>query len=103
MATTRYAIQSSGYSISDYRLTIQIDWPAVATAMGINVSTARMRFRRLEDKIQGATNKTSGADKDVKMAGTPDGDGPVELPKEPEKKKTRLTKRKRTGKGAEDD
>lgn len=102
MATTRYATQSSGYSISDYRLTIQIDWPAVATAMGINVSTARMRFRRLEDKIQRATIKTSGTDKDVKMAGTPDGDGPVELLKEPEKK-TRATKRKRTGKRAEGD
>lgn len=71
--------------------------------MGLNIPTARMRFKRLEDKIQATMEKAPEPAKDVKMTGTPDGDGSGEQPKEPEKKKTRAAKRKRTGKGAEDD
>lgn len=58
----------------------KIDWPTVAKTMNLNVLATRMRFRRLEEKIQTAMNKKANAvadaDTDVHMAGTStDGDG----------------------------
>lgn len=58
----------------------KIDWPTVAKTMNLNVPAARMRFRRLEEKIQTAMNEKASAvadaDTDVHMAGTgTDGDG----------------------------
>lgn len=68
--------------------------------MGLNIPAVRMRFKRLEDKIQATTEKSPETETDVKMTGTPDTDGPGEQLKEP-KKETRATKRKRVVKGAE--
>lgn len=85
----------------------KIDWPTVAKTMNLNVPAARMRFRRLEEKIQTAMNEKAGAvadaDTDVHMAGTSaDGDGAGagagDTGKAGKVTKPRGNKRKRTAK-----
>ena len=65
--------------------------------MNIQVAAARMRFRRLEEKIQTAMRK-AGADTDVPVAGAADGDGAGDTAKGEDVKKPRGNKRKKTTK-----